>query len=44
MIIDNITMQMVNTLHQFDVLIASNLYRNIIDNIACGLAGGVVIY
>lgn len=40
MIVDNTTMQLVSNPHQFDVMVAPNLYGNIIDNIACGLVGG----
>lgn len=40
MIVDNTTMQLVSHPHQFDVMVAPNLYGNIIDNIASGLVGG----
>lgn len=40
MIVDNTTMQLVSNPHQFDVMVAPNLYGNIIDNIASGLVGG----
>lgn len=40
MIVDNTTMQMVSNPHQFDVMVAPNLYGNIIDNLASGLVGG----
>lgn len=40
MIVDNTTMQLVSNPHQFDVIVAPNLYGNIIDNIASGLVGG----
>uniref|UniRef100_U5EYC6 Isocitrate dehydrogenase [NAD] subunit, mitochondrial n=1 Tax=Corethrella appendiculata TaxID=1370023 RepID=U5EYC6_9DIPT len=40
MIVDNTTMQLVSNPNQFDVMVAPNLYGNIIDNIACGLVGG----
>lgn len=37
---DNCTMQMVSSPHQFDVMVLPNLYGNILDNLACGLVGG----
>lgn len=40
MIVDNTTMQLVSNPNQFDVMVAPNLYGNIIDNIASGLVGG----
>lgn len=40
MIVDNTTMQLVSNPHQFDVMVAPNLYGSIVDNIACGLVGG----
>lgn len=40
MIVDNATMQMVSKPNQFDVMVTSNLYGNILNNIACGLVGG----
>lgn len=40
MIVDNATMQLVSNPHQFDVMVAPNLYGNIIDNISSGLVGG----
>ncbi|RWS30510.1 putative isocitrate dehydrogenase [NAD] subunit beta-like protein [Leptotrombidium deliense] len=40
MIIDNTCMQMVSHPHKFDVMVMPNLYGNIIDNLASGLAGG----
>ncbi|KAJ1525428.1 hypothetical protein ONE63_010241 [Megalurothrips usitatus] len=40
MIVDNCTMQMVSSPHQFDVMVLPNLYGNILDNLACGLVGG----
>lgn len=33
-------MQLVSNPNQFDVMVAPNLYGNIIDNIASGLVGG----
>lgn len=33
-------MQLVSNPHQFDVMVAPNLYGSIVDNIACGLVGG----
>lgn len=36
-------MQLVSNPHQFDVMVAPNLYGNIIDNIGSGLAGGAGI-
>ncbi|RWS16511.1 putative isocitrate dehydrogenase [NAD] subunit beta-like protein, partial [Dinothrombium tinctorium] len=40
MIIDNTCMQMVSHPEKFDVMVMPNLYGNIIDNLASGLAGG----
>ncbi|KAF5292432.1 hypothetical protein FQA39_LY13979 [Lamprigera yunnana] len=40
MIVDNCTMQMVSKPQQFDVMVAPNLYGNIIDNLGSGLVGG----
>lgn len=40
MIIDNCCMQMVSKPQQFDVMIMTNLYGNIVSNVACGLIGG----
>uniref|UniRef100_T1IJM3 Isopropylmalate dehydrogenase-like domain-containing protein n=1 Tax=Strigamia maritima TaxID=126957 RepID=T1IJM3_STRMM len=40
MIIDNCCMQMVSNPQQFDVMVTSNLYGNIIGNLVCGLVGG----
>lgn len=40
MIIDNCCMQLVSNPHQFDVLVTTNLYGNIVDNLAAGLVGG----
>ncbi|EEB16390.1 isocitrate dehydrogenase NAD subunit beta, putative [Pediculus humanus corporis] len=40
MIVDNTTMQMVSNPHQFDVMVAPNLYGSIIDNVGSGLVGG----
>ncbi|KZS16963.1 Isocitrate dehydrogenase [NAD] subunit, mitochondrial [Daphnia magna] len=40
MIIDNCCMQMVAKPQQFDVMIMTNLYGNIVSNLACGLIGG----
>lgn len=40
MIVDNATMQLVSNPNQFDVIVTSNLYGNILNNIACGLVGG----
>lgn len=40
MIIDNTCMQMVMNPSQFDVMLAPNLYGNIITNVGCGLVGG----
>ena len=40
MIVDNTTMQLVSRPQQFDVIVAPNLYGNIIDNLASGLVGG----
>ncbi|KAL5011316.1 hypothetical protein ScPMuIL_009867 [Solemya velum] len=43
MIIDNCCMQLVSNPQQFDVLVMPNLYGNIVDNLAAGLAGGAGI-
>jgi len=40
MIIDNASMQLVLRPHQFDIILAMNLYGNILSNIGCGLVGG----
>jgi len=40
MIVDNCAMQMASNPGQFDVLLTTNLYGSICQNIACGLAGG----
>lgn len=40
MIVDNTAMQLVSNPNQFDVMVAPNLYGNILNNIACGLVGG----
>lgn len=40
MIIDNCSMQLVSKPNQFDVLVAPNMYGNIVSNIICGLTGG----
>ncbi|ETN62153.1 isocitrate dehydrogenase [Anopheles darlingi] len=40
MIVDNTTMQLVSNPNQFDVMVAPNLYGNIIDNLCSGLVGG----
>jgi len=40
MIIDNCCMQLVAKPNQFDVMIMTNLYGNIVSNLACGLIGG----
>lgn len=39
-IIDNCTMQMVSRPQQFDVLVMTNLYGDILDNLAAGIVGG----
>lgn len=39
-IIDNCTMQMVSKPQQFDVLVMTNLYGDILDNLAAGIVGG----
>lgn len=39
-IVDNACMQLASNPHQFDVMITTNLYGNIIANVACGLIGG----
>lgn len=40
MIIDNCCMQLVSKPQQFDVMIMTNLYGNIVANVICGLIGG----
>ena len=40
MIVDNTCMQLVSKPQQFDVLVAPNLYGNIVSNLAAGLVGG----
>jgi len=40
MIVDNTSMQLVSNPYQFDVLVAPNLYGNIIENLGAGLIGG----
>jgi len=40
MIIDNASMQLVLRPSQFDIILAANLYGNILSNIGCGLVGG----
>jgi isocitrate dehydrogenase (NAD+) len=40
MIVDNTCMQLVSKPQQFDVLVAPNLYGNIVANLAAGLVGG----
>merc|ERR1711881_689810 len=40
MIVDNTCMQLVSNPWQFDVMVAPNLYGNIIENIGAGLVGG----
>ncbi len=40
MIIDNCCMQLVSNPHQFDVMLATNLYGSIIVNLLCGLTKG----
>lgn len=44
MIIDNCCMQLVSQPQQFDVILTSNLYGNIISNIVCGLVGGAGLF
>lgn len=39
MIVDNVAMQMVSRPQQFDVIVTSNLYGNILSNIGAGLIG-----
>lgn len=41
MIIDNMCMQMVWKPQQFDVVVTTNLYGNILENVGAGLVGGV---
>lgn len=43
MIVDNTTMQLVSNPQQFDVMVMPNLYGNIIDNLAAGLVGGMLV-
>ncbi|MEW5297655.1 MAG: hypothetical protein WDW38_006831 [Sanguina aurantia] len=40
MIVDNTCMQLVSKPHQFDVMVAPNLYGNLVGNIVAGLCGG----
>jgi isocitrate dehydrogenase (NAD+) len=40
MIVDNTAMQLVSRPQQFDVIVTSNLYGNIVTNIGAGLIGG----
>jgi len=40
MIIDNCCMQLVSNPHQFDVMLMTNLYGSIVNNVICGLIGG----
>lgn len=40
MIVDNASMQLVSNPSQFDVIVTSNLYGNILANIGAGLVGG----
>jgi len=40
MIVDNTCMQLVSNPYQFDVVVTSNLYGNIIENLGAGLIGG----
>lgn len=40
MIVDNAAMQLVSKPSQFDVVLTSNLYGNVLGNIGAGLAGG----
>nr|CAI5851766.1 unnamed protein product [Callosobruchus analis] len=39
-IVDNCSMQMVSKPQQFDVIVTTNLYGSIMDNLGCGLVGG----
>lgn len=41
MIIDNMCMQIVSKPQQFDVVVTTNLYGNILENVGAGLVGGV---
>jgi len=41
MIVDNVCMKLVMNPHQFDVLLAENLYGDIISDLAAGLVGGL---
>merc|ERR1712226_1647230 len=40
MIVDNTCMQLVSNPYQFDVMVAPNLYGNIIENLGAGMIGG----
>lgn len=40
LIVDNTAMQLVSRPQQFDVIVAPNLYGNIVTNIGAGLVGG----
>lgn len=44
MIIDNCCMQLVSLPQQFDVILTSNLYGNIVSNVVCGLVGGAGLF
>lgn len=44
LIVDNTCMQLALNPHQFDVLVAPNLYGLVVQNIICGLAGGAGIF
>ena len=44
MIVDNTCMQLVQNPHQFDVIVAPNLYGLVVQNVISGLAGGAGIF
>lgn len=44
MIVDNASMQAVQNLKQFDIMVLPNLYGLILSSIACGLTGGPGLY
>jgi isocitrate dehydrogenase (NAD+) len=41
MIVDNISMQLVQKPHQFDVIVAPNLYGDVLSDLCAGLIGGL---
>jgi len=41
MIVDNMSMQLVQKPHQFDVIVAPNLYGDVLSDLCAGLIGGL---